>query len=295
MTALGGIVCVIAQKITARRRRDDLTVAEMGNSRIADLEGRNRLFLDVAEAIPQLVWITDAAGKPIYFNGLRTKFIVATPEGFTDPGWDFALHPEDRAGTLSKWNESLKTCQPFEAEYRLRRKSDGAYCWFLCRATPIPDKSGRNLHWFGTCTDIESQKQLARQHEALLAAERAVRGELFRAGMIKDRFLATLSHELRTPMTAILGWAQLLQDPVVREKNLDRAIEAIGNNARAQGRLIEDLLDMGAFFRERWYCGRNRSISGGRCSRRSMRSGPRRWPSTSISAAKSSLTAISPS
>jgi len=155
------------------------------------------------------------------------------------------LHPDDRAGTLAKWNESLRTCQPFEAEYRLRRASDGAYCWFLCRATPIPDKTGRNVHWFGTCTDIESQKQLARQREELLAAERAARGELFRAGMIKDRFLATLSHELRTPMTAILGWAQLLQDPMVREKNLERAIEAIGNNARAQGRLIEDLLDMG--------------------------------------------------
>ena len=62
--------------------------------------------------------------------------------------------------------------------------------------------------------------------------------------MIKDQFLATLSHEFRTPMTAILGWTQLLHDPVIREKNLDRAIEAIESNARTQSRLIEDLLDM---------------------------------------------------
>jgi hypothetical protein len=233
--SIGAIICLTMQVFLVRRALEGA----------GESDGQSRLFLDLAEAIPQLVWITDGAGRPIYFNGLRTGFIGATPEQFNDPGWEYALHPDDRAATFAKWNQSLRTFAPFEAEYRLRRCSDGAYCWFLCRATPIPDKSGRNVHWFGTCTDIESQKQLARKHEELLAAERAARAELFRAGMIKDRFLATLSHELRTPMTAILGWAQLLHDPAVREKNLDRAIEAIGNNARAQGRLIEDLLDMG--------------------------------------------------
>jgi PAS domain S-box-containing protein len=64
------------------------------------------------------------------------------------------------------------------------------------------------------------------------------------ANRAKDEFLATLSHELRTPINAIMGWAQMLQHGVVDEKRLSHAIEAIVRNAAAQARLIEDLLDL---------------------------------------------------
>ncbi|WP_051972041.1 MHYT domain-containing protein [Massilia sp. 9096] len=84
----------------------------------------------------------------------------------------------------------------------------------------------------------------ARERDALLARERAARDEAERLSAMKDEFLATLSHELRTPLNAMLGWAGMLQRGVRDDATLKRGLEAIERNARAQGQLIEDLLDM---------------------------------------------------
>jgi signal transduction histidine kinase/ActR/RegA family two-component response regulator len=64
------------------------------------------------------------------------------------------------------------------------------------------------------------------------------------ANRLKDEFLATLSHELRTPLNAVLGWTHILRMPRLDEPARSKALEAIERNARAQARLVEDLLDM---------------------------------------------------
>jgi len=84
----------------------------------------------------------------------------------------------------------------------------------------------------------------ALEREALLTRAREARDEAERLSAMKDEFLATLSHELRTPLNAMLGWAGMLQRGVRDEATLKRGLEAIERNARAQGQLIEDLLDM---------------------------------------------------
>ena len=84
----------------------------------------------------------------------------------------------------------------------------------------------------------------AAERQQLLERERIARDEAERLSALKDEFLATLSHELRTPLNAILGWAGMLQRGVKDEATLKRALETIERNARAQGKLIDDLLDM---------------------------------------------------
>jgi len=69
-------------------------------------------------------------------------------------------------------------------------------------------------------------------------------GELSRANRLKDEFLATLSHELRTPLGAVLGWTRVLRTTGAEGATRERALEAIERNARAQARLIEDLLEI---------------------------------------------------
>ena len=86
--------------------------------------------------------------------------------------------------------------------------------------------------------------ETARERQQLLERERAARDQAERLSALKDEFLATLSHELRTPLNAILGWAAMLQRGVKDEATMRRALETIERNARAQGQLIDDLLDM---------------------------------------------------
>ncbi|UGQ48230.1 ATP-binding protein [Massilia endophytica] len=90
----------------------------------------------------------------------------------------------------------------------------------------------------------EAARLAAEERIALLISERSAREEAERSSQMKDEFLATLSHELRTPLTAILGWSQVLRRGGRGEADLNKGLQTIERNARAQAQLIEDLLDM---------------------------------------------------
>jgi len=92
--------------------------------------------------------------------------------------------------------------------------------------------------------DITDRKRAEKERTLLLAAAQSARAEADSANDVKDEFLATLSHELRTPLTSILGWSHLLTDGKLDKQQTARAIETIARNARAQGRLIDELLDI---------------------------------------------------
>jgi signal transduction histidine kinase len=86
-------------------------------------------------------------------------------------------------------------------------------------------------------------RRAEQRRSVLLALERQAREEAERAGRMKDEFLATLSHELRNPLSAIVGWAQVLHTQPLPPQVV-RGLEVIERNARAQTRIIDDLIDM---------------------------------------------------
>jgi signal transduction histidine kinase/integral membrane sensor domain MASE1/CheY-like chemotaxis protein len=88
------------------------------------------------------------------------------------------------------------------------------------------------------------RKRTEEEREHLLAREHAARAEAEAANKTKDEFLAIVSHELRTPLNAIVGWAGLLNGRQLDENMSTRAIEIIDRNAKAQAKLIEDILDV---------------------------------------------------
>jgi signal transduction histidine kinase/CheY-like chemotaxis protein len=90
----------------------------------------------------------------------------------------------------------------------------------------------------------EQAKRAADERARLLEAEREARTEVERVSLMKDEFLATLSHELRTPLNAVLGWSELLLARAGQDSDARRGLETISRNARAQAKLVEDLLDM---------------------------------------------------
>jgi signal transduction histidine kinase/CheY-like chemotaxis protein len=143
---------------------------------------------------------------------------------------------------LERWAKSLAAGLDFEMEFPLRR-SDGAFRWHLTRAVPLRDEAGRIVRWFGTNTDIDDAKRAEAERSALLSTAQTERARAEIANRAKDEFLATASHELRTPLNAILGWARLLRTGQLDASGYARGVETIERNARAQVRLIEDILD----------------------------------------------------
>jgi signal transduction histidine kinase/CheY-like chemotaxis protein len=109
---------------------------------------------------------------------------------------------------------------------------------------PLRDDQNHTTKWFGTCTDVHAQKEVAAERAELLTREQIAREEAERANRLKDDFLATLSHELRTPLMAILGWAELLQAGDLTATETTEGVKTIHRNARAQAQLIDDLLDV---------------------------------------------------
>ncbi|MEJ8798139.1 response regulator [Trinickia caryophylli] len=86
-------------------------------------------------------------------------------------------------------------------------------------------------------------RALAEEREALLASERAARAEAERVSRMKDDFVATLSHELRTPLNAIVGWTQFLLRDASGSESIRKGLDVIDRNARAQARMVDELLD----------------------------------------------------
>lgn len=119
---------------------------------------RELYFQTMAEAVPEIIWTADPNGMDDYFNQKCFDYTGLTFERLHGLGWQVIIHPDDVDDCVSKWKSALSTGDPYEVEYRLRGK-DGSFRWFLGRANPIRDAKGEIVKWFGTCTDIESQKQ----------------------------------------------------------------------------------------------------------------------------------------
>lgn len=98
-------------------------------------------------------------------------------------------------------------------------------------------------------TDITARKQIEAARAELLTREQEARAAAETASRLKDEFLAIVSHELRSPLNAILGWAQLLRARKLAPVKVEQALEAIERNAKAQAQLIEDLLDISRIVR----------------------------------------------
>ncbi|MEH2379329.1 MAG: ATP-binding protein [Nostoc sp.] len=198
----------------------------------------------LAEAIPQLVWTTNANGESDYFNQNWCEYTGLTLEQSLGYGWLAALHPDDVQSADEVWSNAVKNTTIYNNEYRFKRAFDGSYRWQLARGLPLKDEQGFVVKWFGTCTDIHEQKQILEERAHLLELEQVARAKAETANRIKDEFLAVLSHELRTPLNAILGWSKLLQTRALDQTKTSEALATIERNATLQVQLIEDLLDI---------------------------------------------------
>ncbi|MEP0871324.1 response regulator [Trichocoleus desertorum AS-A10] len=116
--------------------------------------------------------------------------------------------------------------------------------WFLITVDPVFNSEDIFTGAVYLLTDITERQRAEAERIQLLNREQKARTEAEAANRVKDEFLATLSHELRSPLNAMLGWTRLLNTRKFDEATTARAMETIERNARSQAQLVEDLLDV---------------------------------------------------
>ena len=118
-----------------------------------------------------LAWSTDPTGFVEFLNQRWLEFTGLSAEQASGFGWSVAIHPDDAKGLIDYWQAALASGTEVDVEARMRR-FDGQYRWFLFRASPLRDESGKIVKWYGTNVDIEDRKRAdeeLRRSEAFLA------------------------------------------------------------------------------------------------------------------------------
>lgn len=166
------------------------------------IEQSARDLQNLADAMPQIVWIAEPDGTVTYYNNRVSEFSGARqlPNGAWH--WESILIEEDEQPTVEAWDKAVQTGKRYEIEHRLRMR-DGSHRWHLSRALPQRDSEGKVTAWFGTATDVHEGKE---QQEALEVNNR----HLISINNDLDNFIYTASHDLKAPILNIEGLLALL-------------------------------------------------------------------------------------
>ncbi len=154
------------------------------------------------------------------------------------------VHPDDRERVREAMHQGLASHEHFDVDYRVGWAS-GAIRWILVRGVGRFAPDGTLSSVIGFTLDITARKEVELEQREIAASEKRAREHSERLAMAMDHFVTTVSHELRSPLSAILSWADLLQraaDP----SHVTRATDVIRRNARQLSHMVDDLLDSGA-------------------------------------------------
>ncbi|WP_339383248.1 response regulator [Oculatella sp. LEGE 06141] len=215
---------------------------QQAEERLRESERRFRQF---AENIEDVLWILNRREQTmLYISPAYEHIWGRSCESLyaNIAEWTEAIHPQDRDRICAVFlNQVLE--EGYELEYRVLRP-DGSVRWIRDRAFPIKNEPEGACWAAGIAEDITERKRIEAEREEWFTREQAARESAEAANRIKDEFLAVLSHELRSPLNPILGWAKLLRSRTFDPATTAHALEIIERNARLQTQLIEDLLDV---------------------------------------------------
>lgn len=210
-------------------------ITERKQSEIA-LKEREKELSSLAESMPQIVLTARADGWITYLNQQWVEYTGLSLEESYGYGWFSTFHPDNRQQAIDKWKKAVDNKALYSLECRLRCH-DGNYKWWLVRGVPQVNEQGEIIKWFGTFTDIEKIKNT---EYTLKQSEK----QLLRLNDDKNRFISILGHDLKSPLSNILGFSELLIDDI-QTLNTDEIKEYTGNivkSARITIKLLEDIL-----------------------------------------------------
>lgn len=186
-------------------------------------------FRELVNFMPHKISLADADGNPVFYNKNWLDYVGKNLEEFLAEPWTAKIHPEEKEEMEKIVANCLATGSDLEKDLRLKNKH-GEYEWHMCRATAIKDENAKITSWISSCTQIEKIKKEEQR---------------------RDDFLKLVSHELKTPVTSIKGYVQLLLSMLPKdntEANKKLIIKPYLNRIETQVerliRLISEMLDL---------------------------------------------------
>lgn len=193
-------------------------------------------FFQMADAIPQMAWMTRSDGYVDWFNQRWFAYTGKTLQECVGWGWTECIDPDEFPHVKKAWEHSIATGERVDLVVPIRG-ADGTFRHFLTRALPLRDESGKIIRWFGTNTDISEQNKI--QEEL-----REVAAQLSEADRRKDEFLATLAHELRNPLAPIRMGLELMKISGDDLEVIDETRETLERQTQQLITLVDDLMDV---------------------------------------------------
>ncbi len=188
----------------------------------------------VLGGMPLMAWTSPPGATINYFNKRWYDYTGLTEAESLEMGWQQAVHPDDLPLAVERRTAGRRNGEPYEVENRYRR-ADGTYRWHLARVAPIRDEAGDITLWVGTATDIHDHKTAQHHLENTLR-------ELHEKNFELDQFVYKTSHDLRSPLSTILGLVDILRqepDQATRRQYVD----LIANRVHKLDRFIRSMLD----------------------------------------------------
>ena len=214
-----------------------------------DCEGEPLLgeshFRRFAESSDDVFWLADPdCGRLLYVSprfealwGIGTGSLLREPSR-----WNDAVHEDDAAQLPEPFFADDRAHDDSVREYRIRSRS-GELRWIRDRRFRVLGADGDSPRIGGIAEDVTERKRREIECAELLRRERQARSDAEAAALAKDEFLAVVTHELRSPLNAIRGWAHVLRHSGELQAAQIRALDAIDRNTHAQANLVDDLLD----------------------------------------------------
>ena len=227
----------VARNVTERRRTEEA------------LREAEQKFRTLVEQLPAIVYMAefDPSGAWMYVSPrIRDILGYTADEWAADPTlFDQRIHPEDEPAYRDSERRSGESGVPLAAEYRMFAR-DGSIVWFQDQAMVVRDPEGRALFHQGIMYDVTESKRAQEILESSLEREQEAAERLRALDDLRNRFLTAVAGELRTPLTAVLGYALTMARPDMEMSSEDRAdISArLAASARRLESLMEDLLDV---------------------------------------------------
>ncbi|MEX1046216.1 MAG: PAS domain-containing protein [Actinomycetota bacterium] len=224
----------------------DVTVRKEGEQRVREAEEKYRTLVEQIPAVSYIDAI-DEVSTALYISPQVEGLLgYSAEERMQKPGlWMEHLHPEDREKVLNESKEKNASGEPFSMDYRMIRR-DGKMIWVHDECVLVHDEEGAPLYWQGVMADITDRKDAEAELQRALELEREAGDRLRSLDEMKNTFLTAVSHDLRTPLAAMLGLALTLEREEIglAPAEMQDLARRIAVNARKLDRLVMDLLDL---------------------------------------------------